>query len=109
MIRSIVILLIFVLSLSALSNKDLLKRADSFMKSPSKSNQFRAYNDYKNLYLRALMNNDIKFKKKALIGIVKSGKKLHIDISQYKDELLSIQNHHIKCQSQKLLKVRTLS
>jgi N-acetylmuramoyl-L-alanine amidase len=104
MIRSIVILLIFVLSLSALSNKDLLKRADSFIKSSSKSNQFRAYNDYKNLYLRALMNNDIKFKKKALIGIVKSGKKLHIDISQYKDELSSIQKSSYKVPKSKTIK-----
>ena len=60
------------------------------MKSNSKSNQFRAYNDYKNLYLRAIMAEDKKLRIHALKGIVKSGNKLHIDISQYSDELSKI-------------------
>jgi len=96
MLRSLVILLIFVLSLSALSNKNLLKRADGFVNSSNKSNQFRAYNDYKNLYLRALMNDDSRYKKSALVGIVKSGTKLHIDISQYEDELSLLQKKSYK-------------
>ena len=96
MIRSLLFLLIFALSLSALSNKNLLKRADNFVKSSSKSNQFRAYNDYKNLYLRALMDGNKKYKKSALIGIVKSAKKLHIDVSQYEEELASIQKSSYK-------------
>ena len=90
MLRSLVVFLLFTLSLSALSNSEILKRANSFVNSSSKSNQFRAYNDYKNLYLRALMNEDKKLKLKALVGIVKSGDKLHIDISQYSDELTSL-------------------
>jgi len=90
MLRSIVVLLIFFLSLQALSEKDLLKRANGFVNSSSKSNQFRAYNDYKNLYLRALMNENSKLKISALRGIVSSGAKLHIDVSQYADELSSL-------------------
>ncbi len=58
------------------------------MKTSNKSNQFRAYNDYKNLYLRALMDEDDKLRLNALNGIVTSGKKLHIDVSQYSQELL---------------------
>jgi len=104
MIRSLVLLLIFVLSLSALSNKELLTRADGFEKSSSKSNQFRAYNDYKNLYLRALMNEDFKYKKNALIGIVKSGKKLHIDVSQYSKELASIRKSSFRTPQSKKIK-----
>ena len=96
MIRPIVILLIFILSLHALSNRDLLKRADSLVKSSDKSKQFRAYNDYKNLYLRALMNNDSKFTKSSLVGIVKSGKKLHIDVSPYSKELAQLQKSSYK-------------
>jgi N-acetylmuramoyl-L-alanine amidase len=91
MIRSLFFLLIFVLSLSALNNRDLLHRADGFEKSSTKSNQFRAYNDYKNLYLRALMSGNLNYKKSALAGIVKSGKKLHIDVSQYEEELSKLQ------------------
>ncbi len=90
MIRALLLFLLLTLSLSALSDKALLKRADGFVKSASKSNQFRAYNDYKNLYLRALMSSDEKLKVSALKGIVKSGKRLHIDVSQYADELASI-------------------
>ena len=87
MLRSLVLLLTLVLTLSALSNKEILKRANGFMKSNNKSNQFRAYNDYKNLYLRALMSDDDSLRKSSLRGIVSSGRKLHIDVSQYSQEL----------------------
>ena len=60
------------------------------MKTGTKSNQFRAYNDYKNLYLRAIMAEDNKLRISALRGIVSSGAKLRIDISQYSDELSKI-------------------
>ena len=87
MLRSLLLLLAFVISLSALSDSEILKRADGFMKTSNKSDQFRAYNDYKNLYLRALMDEDDKLRLNALKGIVNSGKKLHIDVSQYSKEL----------------------
>ncbi len=85
-----VLLLLFTVTLYALSDKELLNRADTYAKSSSKTNQFRAYNDYKNLYLRALMSDNEKVRVSALRGILKSGKKLHIDVSQYSDELASI-------------------
>jgi len=88
MLRSVFLLLAFVISLSALSDSEILKRADGFMKNSNKSDQFRAYNDYKNLYLRALMDENNKLRLSALNGIVKSGRKLHIDVSQYSQELL---------------------
>ena len=87
MIRIVVLFLILALSLSALSDKEILKRANGFMKTNTKSNQFRAYNDYKNLYLRSIMSDDKKLKKESLKGIVSSGNKLHIDVSKYSDEL----------------------
>ena len=87
MFRSVVFLLLIVFSLNALSTSQILRRADGFMRTNNKSNQFRAYNDYKNLYLQALMKEDSKLKLRALKGITKSGKKLHIDVSQYEDEL----------------------
>ena len=90
MIRLIFLLFIFVLSLHALSDSEILKRADNLMKTGTQSNEFRAYNDYKNLYLRAIMNDNNNLKKNALKGIVKSGNKLHIDISKYSKELKKI-------------------
>ena len=86
-------LLFFLLCLSlshAADDKEVLKRAQSFMKSSNKSDQFRAYNDFKNLYLRAIMNEDEKLKTSALRGIVKSGQALHIDVSQYSRELVEM-------------------
>ncbi len=90
MFRLFSLFLIIVISLHALSSSEILKRADGFMKSGTKTNEFRAYNDYKNLYLRAIMAEDDKLKLSALRGIVKSGNRLHIDISQYSDELSKI-------------------
>ncbi|HIP21021.1 MAG TPA: N-acetylmuramoyl-L-alanine amidase [Sulfurimonas sp.] len=81
-----VLLLFFLSSLYALSDQDILNRADTFSKSLAKIDQFRAYNDYKNLYLRALMKNDKRLKYSALKGIVSSGHKLHIDVKQYEKE-----------------------
>lgn len=87
MLRWWSLLLIFAISLHALSDAKVLKRADAFMKSSSKSEYFRAYNDYKNIYLRSIMSDNKKLKIQALKGIVKSGNKLHIDVSKYSREL----------------------
>jgi N-acetylmuramoyl-L-alanine amidase len=76
-----------IVNIYASDDAKILDRADSYMKSGTKTDQFRAYNDYKNLYLRSLMNSDDKLRKSSLVGIVKSGKKLHIDIGNYEDEL----------------------
>ncbi len=79
--------LLFIISLHGANEFELLKKADNYAKSNAKADQFRAYNEYKNIYLRALMNEDQKLKVCALEGIVKCGTNLHIDISQYSDEL----------------------
>ncbi|NCO01037.1 MAG: N-acetylmuramoyl-L-alanine amidase [Epsilonproteobacteria bacterium] len=90
MIRLLLSLFLVALSVHALSDSEILKRADAFMQTNSKSDQFRAYNDYKNLYLRAIMSDDTNLRVSSLQGIVKSGNKLHIDVSQYSDELLNM-------------------
>jgi N-acetylmuramoyl-L-alanine amidase len=90
MFRHLILLFLLIVSLHALSDNEVLRRADNFMRDGSKSNQFRAYNDYKNLYLRAIMSEDLKLRIRSLQGIVKSGRKLHIDVSQYSEELSNI-------------------
>ncbi len=88
MIRYVVsFLLLFTFFLHSADDFELLKRADGYAASSAKVDQFRAYNDYKNIYLRALMNENQKLKTCALEGIVKCGTTLHIDVSQYADEL----------------------
>ena len=90
MLRLILLFVLITVSLHALSDKDIIKRAEGFMKSSNKSNYFRAYNDYKNLYLRSIMLEDKNLKISALKGIVSSGTRLHIDISQYSNELSAL-------------------
>jgi len=107
MLRSLFLLLFFIASLHALSNSELLKRADKYAKSSNKTSQFRAYNDYKNLYLQALMNEDSKLKRSALKGIVKTGNRLHIDVSRYSKELSSMHTKKKIHESSKKVKKST--
>lgn len=110
MFRPILLLLVFVVALSALSDKEIIKRAQGFMQSSNKSNYFRAYNDYKNLYLRSIMLEDESLQITSLKGIVKSGKKLHIDVGQYSDELQSMQPKSVykKVSKAKKTKIKSL-
>jgi N-acetylmuramoyl-L-alanine amidase len=104
MLRSLALFFFLLVSLHAQSDTELLKRANSLVHSSSKAQQFRAYNDFKNLYLRALMNDKQTLRIKALEGIVKSGKKLHIDVSDYAKELESYKKkrkRHTKQKSKK--------
>lgn len=87
MLRFFLVFSIFLISLNALSDTKLLTRADSFVKNGTKDDQFRAYNDYKNIYLRSVIDGNKKLRIRSLKGIIKSGKKLHIDISRYEKEL----------------------
>ncbi len=105
MLRTLFILVIFSISLFSLDNSEILKRANSYMKTGSKSDQFLAYNDYKNLYLRSIMSLDKKLRKDSLKGIVESGIALHIDISEYQEELSNLKIKTIyKKQASKPLK-----
>ncbi len=65
------------------SNKEILQRADNLAKSSKTSNLFKAYNDYKMLYLNATTKADSSLKQKALSGIIQTGSVLHIDIKEY--------------------------
>jgi len=97
MIRSLFLFLVLIASLHALSDSDTLKRANSYMKTNSTSDCFRAYNDYKSLYLRSIMSDNHKLKVSSLDGIIKSGNKLHIDVTKYNKELKTIRpkKHYI--------------
>jgi len=107
MFRLFSLFFILVVSIHALSDSAILKRADGFMKTSNKSNQFRAYNDYKNLYLRSIMAEDNKLKISALEGIVKSGDKLRIDTYQYSKELLELKpKSKFKTSKNKTLKIK---
>lgn len=84
--------LLFSLVLFADVNTDALKRASLNSKSSNKSEIIRAYNDYRNIYIRALMKNDDALCKTCLNGLIKTGKKLHIDVIEYEKKLKKLNN-----------------
>jgi N-acetylmuramoyl-L-alanine amidase len=83
MLRFVIFILYFTVSLSALSDSALLSKADKLLMSTSPSKQFRAYNDYKSVYLKTMSSDDKHLALRALKGIVESAVKLHIDVSSY--------------------------
>ena len=90
MIKLFLLSLFLFISIEASANNEILDRADKYMQSGTQSDIFRAYNDYKNLYLSSVMDDDSALKIESLKGIVKSGEKLNIDISKYSNELQSL-------------------
>lgn len=90
MIKLFLLSLFLFISIEASANSEVLNRAEKYMQSGEQSDIFRAYNDYKNLYLSAVMDDDLALKTEALKGIVRSGNKLSIDVSKYSNELQAI-------------------
>ena len=107
MIRWIVLLFIIVHTLYAIGDKETLKRADALMHKSSKSDKFRAYNEYKNLYLKAMISQNNSLMINSLKGIVKSGKSLHIDVSDYNHELVKLNSHKKHVNIDTKLKVKS--
>ncbi len=75
--------LCFVSTLDAMS----LSQADKALKGGNKDKIFDAYDAYKSIYLKSTVTDDKKVQKRALQGIVTSGKKLNIDILKYEKKL----------------------
>ena len=88
------IFFIFSVYLYALNDSQALTKATYNLYQKDKTSQFRAYNEFKNLYLRALLRGDEILKYKSLEGIVKSGNKLHVDVRQYANEFASMKKKH---------------
>lgn len=97
MFRLFFLIFLLLCSLDASQNDETLKRATTLLQSKDQGDIFRAYNDYKSLYLVAIVENDDGLRAESLKGIVSSGKKLNIDISNYERELKNThQNQDIK-------------
>jgi len=90
MIKLFFLLLSFFIASGLFANSEILKRAQKQMQSGSTSDIFRAYNDYKSLYLHSVVEDDYELKSECLDGIVKSGNKLSIDVTKYEAELKSL-------------------
>ncbi len=104
MLRLWLFLTLLFLSLHAITNQEILQRADVSAKSNSKSDNSRAYNDYKNLYLRSIMKNNEVLKVSSLRGIVKMGKRLHIDVARYESELKTLDKKKVEKKKTNVIK-----
>lgn len=87
MIRFFLLIFLFSFSLLAVDSSVTLKRANESIKSKNHNTILSAYNDYKDLYLRSVLEDNPSLKLDSLKGIIKSGKSLKIDVSNYEQEL----------------------
>jgi N-acetylmuramoyl-L-alanine amidase len=84
---------IAVLTMNTLMGASLSERLDSAKKaleSTDEIEQFRGYNEYKTLYLRAMLDKNNTLANDALEGIVAGGEKLGVDVSKYQTDLAKL-------------------
>ncbi|MHC3995257.1 N-acetylmuramoyl-L-alanine amidase family protein [Thiomicrolovo sp. ZZH C-3] len=67
-----------------------LSQAEQALHSNKQSEIFQAYDTFKSAYMDATVAGDIAKKRRALEGIVASGSKLHIDVSDYRNKLRTL-------------------
>ncbi len=79
--------------LFAVSTKAALDSAKKDLYSHSKTRQFQAYDTYKRYYIKALIDGNTKQQLRCLNGICIAGKKLRIDVSDYKKKLAKLESH----------------
>lgn len=86
-------LIALLISLNAIAADDLfrLEAAKKALQSNDEIEQFRGYNEYKTIYLRANLNKNTDLARDALSGIIKGGEILGIDVANYKRELAKLQ------------------
>ena len=89
----ILFLILLLLSFNAFCADDAsrLDAAKKALQSNDEIEQFRGYNECKTIYLRANLNKNTDLARDALIGIVKGGETLGIDVSKYKTDLAKLQ------------------
>ncbi len=91
MIRFFLLFLLSTLVLMGASDDELrLEKGQKALESSDEIEQFRGYNEYKSLYLKALSSKNTPMAKESLAGIVKGGGLLHIDVTKYKVELAKL-------------------
>jgi N-acetylmuramoyl-L-alanine amidase len=88
MIRFLSLLLFFYLQ--AFANDEGLARANKWLGQKNTKSILNAYHEFKNLRINAIMQDDDSLHLKAVEGIVKAGRLLHINIEKYRKELIKL-------------------
>lgn len=87
LIRIILLAFLFFTSVMGTNEAIRLESAKKALESSDEVEQFRGYNEYKTLYLRAMLDKNSSLAVEALEGIVHAGEKLGIDVSKYQIDL----------------------
>ncbi|MDD3770354.1 N-acetylmuramoyl-L-alanine amidase [Sulfuricurvum sp. IAE1] len=87
MLARLFLLAFFVLASYAATADNRLESARKALESGDEVEQFRGYNEYKTIYLRAMLDKNTATAREALEGIVRGGHKLGIDVSKYEADL----------------------
>lgn len=77
----------------------MLDRAEELLKSNSHNSIEKAYNSYKTLYIRSILESNKDLKIKALKGLIESSKRLNLDYQDYESELKKLQKKRKKIKS----------
>jgi len=72
---------------------DRLESAKKALASSDEIEQFRGYNEFKTLYLRAILDKNTPVAQEALEGIVQGGEKLGIDVRKYQADLAKLKKN----------------
>jgi len=95
----IFVLLLLLLTLLGANENARLESAKKALSSSDEIEQFRGYNEYKTIYLRATLDKNSAVANEALEGIVEGGEKLGIDVSRYQADLAKIKKSAKKVES----------
>ncbi len=106
MFRIFILPLLFISLTYASTSWEKLNIANHLLATKKIRNIFRAYNNYKSLYLIGIVHKDKYLRIDALKGIIKSGKLLHIDVYSEVRELRKAKIHVYKTSFRKLLSVK---
>ena len=90
MLNRIFILVFFIVTLLGANEAARLESAKKALSSSDEIEQFRGYNEFKTIYLRATLDKNSAVANAALEGIVEGGEKLGIDVSKYQADLAKI-------------------
>ncbi len=91
MLIRILLIALLALFLYAEANDNVrLESAKRSLQSSDEIEQFRGYNEFKTIYLRAVLDKNSALASEALVGIVSGGEKLGIDVSKYQADLAKL-------------------
>jgi N-acetylmuramoyl-L-alanine amidase len=104
-----IILLAFLLFTSVMGANETMRldSAKKALESSDEVEQFRGYNEYKTLYLKAMLDKNSSLANDALEGIVRAGEKLGIDVTKYQADLAKINAKKIDANPKSVIVVQT--